>query len=121
MNLEDPHMDAREQAFLQMMEVQRERYRRALPGKIAALEALWREAWLDGDAHARLEELLRGAHGLAGSGATFGLAEVGTQARILERRLQALLDSDGRPDPAQSAQVAAAMEMLKGRVATLQP
>lgn len=114
-------MDPTKQAFLRMMEAQSASYRRALPGKVAALEALWREAWLGGDAHARLEELLRGAHGLAGSGATFGLAEVGAQARVLERRLQALLAADGAPDPAKSAQVAAAMQMLKGRVATLQP
>lgn len=114
-------MDRRKQAFLRAMEAQGASYRRALPGKVATLEALWREAWLDRDPQGRLEELLRGAHGLAGSGATFGLADVGTQARVLERRLQALLDSDGEPDPAQSEQVAAAMEMLKGRVAALQP
>ncbi len=63
-------------------------YRRSLPARLAALDAAWGAiAASPNDAAAALQgldALLRVAHGLAGSAATFGLPKLGARARWLE-------------------------------------
>ena len=66
-------------------------YRARLPAELDGLEAL--ASGLRGAAadRVRLEELHQALHKLAGSGGTFGLATLGTQAHALEQRIQAWL------------------------------
>ena len=67
-----------------MLELQRADYRCALPGRLAELELLWQQVKKGDGAAQALAILERCAHSLAGSGATFGCAEVGNAARALE-------------------------------------
>lgn len=67
-------------------------YRRDLPARITALEALL--------AAGRLDELRRALHSLAGSAGTFGLPQVGDAARAAEETLVE------NPDAAQRRQFA---------------
>ena len=60
-------------------------YAHALPGKLALIESLWREASAGA---ARGEDLLRAVHSIAGGAGTFGMAEVGHAARDLEDALR---------------------------------
>jgi len=83
-------MTATNPAFLAFLEAQRMEYRRSLPGRLAEIESLWRMA-LDGSAPAEaLATLERSAHGLAGSGATFGCGALGDAARVLELAVNSL-------------------------------
>jgi HPt (histidine-containing phosphotransfer) domain-containing protein len=72
--------------FLRALEVQRARYREALPGRIAAIERLWDEV-CGGAGQGALAGLVLEVHGLAGSGAVFGFEALGTEAKSLEREL----------------------------------
>lgn len=70
------------------MTQQRAEYRASLPGRLQQLEAAW--------AAAAWHDLERCAHGIAGSAATFGLAELGDAARVLEESIERL--RGGQPD-----------------------
>jgi HPt (histidine-containing phosphotransfer) domain-containing protein len=91
----------------------RDDYASKLPGKIAEIEELWRRL-LAGDAPpAELEDLVRRVHGIAGSGATFGLSAASDAARELERFLEPI-DAAGRlPDAAERKRVAALIAALE--------
>ncbi len=69
----------------------REQYARQLPEKLASL----RRAFAESEDKAALKALRRGAHGLAGSGTTFGYPRVSEAARSLEQLAAAALD-EGR-------------------------
>ncbi len=72
----------------------RDDYRACLPAQLDVLEALangLRGAQTD---RTRLEELHQALHKLAGSGGTFGLTALGTQAHALEQRIQTWLAGD---------------------------
>ena len=86
--------------FLRLLERQRAEYVQALPLKLAELEHRWGEIANGAAAPDDFACLVRTAHGLAGSGAMFGFAELGTAARALELRLQGLAES---PQGAQDA------------------
>lgn len=75
-------------------------YRRELPARIAALEALL--------AAGRLDELRRALHRLAGSAGTFGLPQVGEAARAAEESLV-----PENPDAAQRREFASHFARLK--------
>ncbi|QJW85675.1 hypothetical protein HK414_27985 [Ramlibacter terrae] len=80
---------------------QRADYRASLPGRLQQLEAARAAgAW---------KETERCAHGIAGSAATFGLAELGDAARVLEEAIEQL--HGAQPDPG-------AREVLAARVET---
>ena len=83
-------MDPRRE-FMKGLEVQRAAYRLSLPGRVAMLEATWRQLQA-GDVAGLSDELRRIAHGLAGSGATFGMMEVSTAGRELEAEHTATRD-----------------------------
>lgn len=86
MNITDP-------IFLAFMELQSADYRRALPQRLAQIELLWNQVLNHESAAQALATLERCAHSLAGSGATFGFAGVGSAARELELAVTALLDT----------------------------
>lgn len=67
-----------------------ERYRAALPQRLAQMRAAWAQV-ADEDDRDALADLHRVAHSLAGSGQTFGYAAVSRVARELETALAAAL------------------------------
>jgi HPt (histidine-containing phosphotransfer) domain-containing protein len=79
-------MSTPQEQFKAFLALQRADYRRALPEKLAQLEALWQA--LDPDvAPPALDELTRLAHTLAGTAGTLGFREVGLAAKSLETLL----------------------------------
>ncbi len=100
-------------AFLAFLEAQRADYRRSLPQRLDQIEALWRQV-LNGEAPAEaLASLERCAHGLAGSGATFGFAGMGAAARVLELAVNPLLGSAHALTPTLQTEVSQAIEALQ--------
>jgi chemotaxis protein histidine kinase CheA len=71
-------------------------YAAALPGKLDGLERLCREVMARRAPPEQLEDLIRMAHAISGSGATFGLPSVSAAARDLEL----FLDRNYRTGPA---------------------
>ena len=69
----------------------KETYARALPDRLATLEALWHDVRAGDRRPDELEPLYRAAHSLTGSGATFGYERVSVSARALELYLQPLI------------------------------
>lgn len=100
-------------AFLAFLEEQRADYRHSLPGRLAQIETLWRQALNDETPAAALATLERYAHSLAGSGATFGFADIGAAARVLELAVNPLVDAAPALPPAARAEVERAMELLQ--------
>jgi HPt (histidine-containing phosphotransfer) domain-containing protein len=79
-------MSSSQEQFKAFLALQRADYRRALPEKLAQLEALWQA--LDTEAAPpALDELTRQAHTLAGTAGTLGFREVGLAAKSLETLL----------------------------------
>jgi chemotaxis protein histidine kinase CheA len=100
-------------AFLAFLEEQRTDYRLSLPQRLAQIESLWRQV-VNGEAPAEaLASLERCAHGLAGSGATFGYATLGDAARALELIVNPLLDSAHALAPTEQADVSRAIDSLR--------
>ena len=71
-------------------------YLRALPGRMRAIDAAWRSLAKVAWDPVLLDDLHRMAHGLSGSGKTFGLEAVSDAARVLEQSLKMVIAS-GRP------------------------
>ena len=80
--------------FVVFLDRQRAEFRRGLPHRLEAMEAVW-NSHTAGDLEADwLPELERYAHNLAGTASTFGLLDVGEAARTLELRLRRLIDAE---------------------------
>jgi len=77
-------MNDKQLRLKQQLEVIRLAYAKELPNKIADLKADWKQYKLQPTDHT-LHQLVRKTHGLSGSGATFGFAEVSKVARVLEK------------------------------------
>jgi chemotaxis protein histidine kinase CheA len=102
--------------FLEFLEAQRADYRSGVAEKVERMVALWKViAGGDGDA-GHLIELERQAHSLAGSGATFGLRDLGAGARALEVAVHPLIQSGGSPNDVQRVEIDAAILALVLRV-----
>jgi HPt (histidine-containing phosphotransfer) domain-containing protein len=93
---------AREE-FMRFLDKQRADYARTLSLKLAEVDRLWSGIAARGAAPEDLALLTRAAHGLAGSGAMFGFADLSAAARALELRLQRLADGPGKPEGAVEA------------------
>ena len=99
--------------FLAFLEVQRADYRRALPQRVTQIELLWHQV-LNGDSSAdALATLERCAHSLAGSGATFGFAGMGSAARELELIVNPLLDTACALTAGAQSEISRAIESLQ--------
>jgi chemotaxis protein histidine kinase CheA len=99
--------------FLKFLAAQRDDYRRGLPAKLAEIDALWQRVAAAGPDGSALDELERGAHSLAGSGATFGFGAVSAAAKVLELAVHRLAESGGVPTAAQRAELTAAIGTLR--------
>ena len=74
------------------IEALRRTYADQLPQRIASMEESWNNLRLDRWSSEGLTELGRQAHGLAGSGATYGFAIVSEKARDLEMLLEEMTE-----------------------------
>lgn len=99
--------------FLAFLELQRADYRRALPQRLAQIELLWHQVQIGENAVQMLASLERCAHSLAGSGATFGFAGVGSAARELELALAPLLNTACALTAEAQSKISLAIESLQ--------
>lgn len=88
-------MSSPQQLFQQFLDEQRADYGRSLPGKVAQIEALWRDAAATGSDVALRVQLERLAHTLAGTAGTLGFVAVGQAAKALELLVQQGLQGGG--------------------------
>ncbi len=100
-------------ALAQTVAALRVDYASKLPARIAEIENLWSGLLAAGLPAAELEELVRTAHGVAGSGAIFGMAAVSDAARSLELYLESVRARGGPAGAAENERVAALIAALK--------
>jgi HPt (histidine-containing phosphotransfer) domain-containing protein len=106
-------MSSPNEAFLAFLEQQRVDYCAALPQRWQQIESHWRQL-LSGEAPEQaLDGLERCAHGLAGSGATFGCTAMGDAARLLELAVDPLRGSAHALSPESLAVLTQAVEALR--------
>ncbi|MDH4100140.1 MAG: Hpt domain-containing protein [Nitrospirota bacterium] len=91
----------------------RRAYARQLPERVEAMETLWAGQKGSNRTKAGLSELARQAHGLAGSGATYGFADVSQAARELELRIEAMVEAGGSLDEQRAKEADAMLIALK--------
>jgi chemotaxis protein histidine kinase CheA len=78
----------------------REYFAGRLPQRLHEIEEAWQSVRETAWSAAELKTFHRLTHSLAGAGATFGFAAVTEAARLLERRLKAVLQGEPPLDPA---------------------
>jgi len=100
-------------ALQQAVEMLRDDYASKLPGKIAEIEERWRRLLADDAPVAELQDVVRMVHGIAGSGATFGLAAASDAARELERFLGQIHAAGRLPGTVERQRVAALIAALR--------
>jgi len=100
-------------SFSIFLEEQRADFRRSLPGRLDQIETLWHQALNDETPSLALATLERCAHSLAGSGATFGCADIGAAARVLELAASPLVGAAQGLPPEARAEVQRAIETLQ--------
>lgn len=101
--------------LLAKLEAQRTTYLERLPARVQEMQILWGQMI----AHESLDalgSLALEAHRLAGSGATFGFEAVSESARIVATLLQTLQDRHRLPNPEQTRQVGAYLDVLADQV-----
>lgn len=95
-----------------MLAALREEYAAQLPSRLEAMEKNWHAlVHADWDP-VLLSTIIRQVHSLAGSGATYGLAQVSERARALERFLKEL-NGASRPTPPEMEKAAQLFAALK--------
>ena len=105
-------MNSSQEQFQAFLALQRAEYKRALPEKLAQLQALWQA--LDTVAAApALTGLERLAHTLAGTAGTMGLRDVGLAARLLEDLLTRASEGGAALTPAQRSEISLALAALQ--------
>lgn len=77
--------------FLAKLKALRANYTQNLPEKIEEIEGCWKRIKAAHDADETLDRLRRLAHGLTGSGASFGFVKLSERARSLERIVKEIL------------------------------
>jgi chemotaxis protein histidine kinase CheA len=106
-------MSITDPAFLAFLEQQRVDYRASLPQRWLQIESLWRQLQSGEAPEQALQGLERCAHGLAGSGATFGCAAMGDAARLLELTVDPLRGSAQALSPEALAALTQAVQALQ--------
>ncbi len=105
-------MSTPQEQFQQFLDLQRADYKRALPEKLAQLQALWAGVNA-GAAPPVLAELERLAHTLAGTAGTLGFREVGLAAKSLELLLTQAGEGGGVLTREQQSAISLAMAALQ--------
>jgi chemotaxis protein histidine kinase CheA len=106
-------MSSPNEAFLAFLEQQRVDYCAALPQRWLQIESHWQQLLNAEAPEQALDGLARCAHGLAGSGATFGCAAMGDAARRLELTADPLRGGAHDLSPAALAALTQAVEALR--------
>lgn len=99
--------------FRRRLDALRADYRDRLPGKIAAIHGLWRDAMSGILPPAGLIDLRRELHTLAGSATTFGVAHVSELARTAESLLDPCCARGGLPEAASAAEITRLLDALR--------
>lgn len=86
MHMTVPDVDFSDPEFLAQLEVLREHYVQGMPARQAAFRNAWRDCVDDG-AESAWQGLRDVAHKLSGTAPCYGLEELGTAARALDRLL----------------------------------
>jgi chemotaxis protein histidine kinase CheA len=100
-------------AFKRQLEAHRAEYRRDLPAKLAELGELWRGLASGALKPARLGDLQRELHTLAGTAKTFGVAGVSEAAAVAESLLEPYCRRSRLPGAAKRAEFERLLEALK--------
>lgn len=101
------------ESFRRQLEALSAEYRSGLPEKLAEIECLWRDLANGVVDPARLTDLRRELHSLAGSAKTFGVAQVGEAALAAEVFLEAFCTQATLPGPAGQAEFSRLIDVLK--------
>lgn len=105
-------MSTPQEQFQAFLAQQRADYQRALPEKVAQLQAEW-QAQDPEAAPPALGELERQAHTLAGTAGTLGFRELGLAARELEELLGRAGEGGAALSPGQQAEISLALAALQ--------
>ena len=104
--------DKQQADFQARLQKLRQAYTAALPAKLDNIDEQWQKlssSW-DWDTGETLHRLV---HGLAGSGGSFGYAQLGTQAREIEIELKPKLQNRQIPDKKQWAELVKKLKALR--------
>jgi HPt (histidine-containing phosphotransfer) domain-containing protein len=113
-----PERVANLESFRRQLQALSAEYRSALPERLAQIECLWREL-AGGILHpARMADLQRELHTLAGSAKTFGVAEIGEAAAAAESFIEPFCAQAALPDSAGRAEFTRLLDALKQCAAT---
>jgi HPt (histidine-containing phosphotransfer) domain-containing protein len=88
-------------------------YAAQLPGTVAQMEELWRRIVAAELPLLRLSELLRTAHSISGSGATFGLPGASEAAGEFELLMERLIESGQPPGPGEQVTASALLAAIR--------
>lgn len=99
--------------FRRQLEAISAEYRRELPAKLDAIEALWRGLAIPGSGTGGIADLRREIHSLAGSARTFGIAGVSEAAAAAESFLEPYVRRGKLPGAAQRAVFAQLLESVR--------
>ena len=95
------------------MEEQRVDYRNMLPQRLEQINLLWHQVLKGEEVAEALVTLERCVHSLAGSGATFGFADLGDAARVLELMVHPLVNTGIAITAKARADITQAIELLQ--------
>ena len=100
--------------FQRMIAPLRDEYRAALPATLALITQLWQSVLDSKETQTDRETLRREVHNLAGTGTTFGLAELTEAARAFEQLwdVAGLPHQPLDPEPQQRARLQQAIDAL---------
>lgn len=95
------------------LETLRRAYVEHLPARVQAIEENWNRLRRGQWSIEVISELSRQVHGLAGSGATYGFAEISDNAYRLELVLDETIESNGNPAAGREGEVERLLQGLK--------
>lgn len=98
----------------------RQAYAAELPARVASLSESWRRVKEGGWPETEMQELVRAAHGLVGSGATFGYQQVSAAARAFEDAVRGWSIADA-PGPEELAHAETRLAELQAVVQVSAP
>jgi chemotaxis protein histidine kinase CheA len=102
-----------EEAFRRQLEAIGRDYRQSLPAKLEEIASLWRDLASGTAAPARLADLLRELHSIAGAARTFGVAGVSEAAAAAESFIETYSKGRRLPNAAKQAEFAQMLDALK--------
>lgn len=101
------------ESFQRELDSMRAEYRSGLPPRLAGIEGLWRDLSCGLLPPARVADLQRELHSLAGSAKTFGAAEVGTAAAAAEAFLEPFCALATLPGPEERAELSRLLHAVR--------